>query len=69
MPHSVLRGRAGTGGAPGEAGTAPGVTVPDEGENTTHYSIVDADGNAVSVTTTVNSWYGSKVTVTGAGFI
>ncbi len=45
------------------------MTVPDEGENTTHYSIVDADGNAVSVTTTVNSWYGSKVTVAGAGFI
>ena len=56
-------------GAPGEAGTPPDGAVPDEGENTTHYSIVDADGNAVSVTTTVNSWYGSKVTVTGAGFI
>ena len=27
------------------------------------------DGNAVSVTTTLNSWYGSKVTVTGAGFV
>jgi len=42
---------------------------PDEGENTTHFSIVDSDGNAVSVTTTINSWYGSKVTVTGAGFV
>lgn len=42
---------------------------PDEGENTTHYSIVDSDGNAVSVTTTINSWYGSKVTVAGAGFV
>ena len=41
----------------------------DEGENTTHYSIVDRDGNAVAVTTTINSWYGSKVTVTGAGFV
>ena len=41
----------------------------DEGENTTHYSIVDGDGNAVAVTTTINSWYGSKVTVTGAGFV
>jgi gamma-glutamyltranspeptidase/glutathione hydrolase len=47
----------------------PGMEVPDEGENTTHYSIVDAAGNAVAVTTTVNSWYGSKVTVTGAGFV
>jgi gamma-glutamyltranspeptidase/glutathione hydrolase len=42
---------------------------PDEGENTTHFSIVDAAGNAVSVTTTINSWYGSKVTVAGAGFV
>ena len=42
---------------------------PDEGENTTHFSIVDGEGNAVGVTTTINSWYGSKVTVTGAGFV
>lgn len=42
---------------------------PGESEETTHFSIVDADGNAVSVTTTINSWYGSKVTVAGAGFV
>ena len=47
----------------------PGMEGPDEGENTTHFSIVDGQGNAVSVTTTINSWYGSKVTVTGAGFV
>jgi gamma-glutamyltranspeptidase/glutathione hydrolase len=41
----------------------------EEGEHTTHVSIVDAEGNAVSMTTTINSWYGSKVTVTGAGFV
>jgi gamma-glutamyltranspeptidase/glutathione hydrolase len=40
-----------------------------EGTHTTHFSIVDRDRNAVSVTTTVNSWYGSKVTVAGAGFV
>ncbi len=40
-----------------------------EGDNTTHYSVVDAEGSAVSVTTTINSGYGSKVTVTGAGFL
>ncbi len=40
-----------------------------EGPNTTHYSIVDEAGNAVAVTTTLNSWYGSKVTVAGAGFL
>ncbi|HSM05238.1 MAG TPA: gamma-glutamyltransferase, partial [Longimicrobiales bacterium] len=50
-----------------EATTANG--GDDEGEHTTHFSIVDAQGNAVAVTTTINSWYGSKVTVTGAGFV
>lgn len=40
-----------------------------EGEQTTHYSVVDRDGNAVSITTTINAWYGSLVTVSGAGFI
>jgi gamma-glutamyltranspeptidase/glutathione hydrolase len=38
-------------------------------EQTTHYSIVDADGNAVSVTTTLNGNYGSSVIVKGAGII
>ncbi len=40
-----------------------------ESEETTHYSIVDARGNAVSVTTTLNDSYGSRVVVSGAGFI
>jgi len=40
-----------------------------EGNHTTHYSVVDAEGNAVSVTTTLNFGYGSKVTVAGAGFL
>jgi gamma-glutamyltranspeptidase/glutathione hydrolase len=39
------------------------------GASTTHYSVVDADGNAVSCTTTLNDSYGSAVTVTGAGFL
>lgn len=39
-----------------------------ESFETTHTSIVDAEGNAVSVTTTLNSNYGSKVVVRGAGF-
>jgi gamma-glutamyltranspeptidase/glutathione hydrolase len=39
------------------------------GSSTTHYSVVDADGNAASCTTTLNNSYGSAVTVTGAGFL
>ncbi|MEZ4943860.1 MAG: gamma-glutamyltransferase [Saprospiraceae bacterium] len=40
-----------------------------ESEETTHFSIVDAWGNAVSVTTTLNDSYGSRVVVGGGGFI
>ena len=40
-----------------------------EGPHTTHYSVVDADGNAVAVTTTINSWFGSQVTAEGLGFL
>ncbi len=39
-----------------------------ESEETTHFSIVDKDGNAVSLTTTLNSNFGSKTVVKGAGF-
>jgi len=42
--------------------------LPKESMETTHYSIVDTAGNAVSVTTTLNSYFGSKVMVQGAGF-
>ena len=40
-----------------------------EPQNTTHYSVVDADGNAVSVTTTLNDTLGSRVTAEGLGFL
>jgi gamma-glutamyltranspeptidase/glutathione hydrolase len=40
-----------------------------EAANTTHFSIVDEAGNAVVVTTTLNSLYGNGVTVAGAGFL
>lgn len=40
-----------------------------ESEETTHFSIVDKDGNAVSLTTTINGSYGSYVWVKGAGFL
>src|SRR5467141_557724 len=40
-----------------------------EHENTTHYSVVDAEGNAVAVTTTLNDSFGSRVTAEGLGFL
>jgi len=39
------------------------------GPHTTHFSVVDASGDAVALTTTINWWYGSGVTVKGAGFV
>ncbi len=40
-----------------------------ESNQTTHYSVMDADGNAVAVTTTLNNGFGSGVTVEGLGFL
>ncbi|MEY4384332.1 MAG: hypothetical protein RI995_1874 [Bacteroidota bacterium] len=48
-----------------QAGDFPGYESPE----TTHFSIVDADRNAVSITTTLNNSFGSKVFVGGAGFL
>ena len=44
------------------------IAQPKESTETTHISIVDKEGNAVSETTTLNGLYGSKVVVSGAGF-
>src|SRR6202521_3584554 len=44
-------------------------TAIREPENTTHYSVVDAGGNAVSVITTLNAFFGSRVTAEGLGFL
>jgi len=46
----------------------PGV-APHEGSNTTHYSIADKWGNAVSVTYTLNDWFGAKVTAAKTGVL
>lgn len=57
---------------PGKAGNSKAVTagkIPHESEETTHLSVMDNEGNAVSVTTTLNNSYGSKTVVAGAGFI
>jgi gamma-glutamyltranspeptidase/glutathione hydrolase len=57
---------------PAKAGVSkdlkPGV-APHEGNNTTHYSIVDKFGNAVAVTYTLNDWFGAKVTAAGTGVL
>ncbi|MDR1050922.1 MAG: gamma-glutamyltransferase [Deltaproteobacteria bacterium] len=47
----------------------PGLEPVNEGKSTTHYSVVDKNGNAVSVTYTINDWYGSAAAVMGAGFL
>ncbi|HET9505857.1 MAG TPA: gamma-glutamyltransferase [Hymenobacter sp.] len=52
------------------AQVAAGPGLPGyESPQTTHYDVVDAEGNAVSCTTTLNGAYGSKVIVAGAGFL
>jgi gamma-glutamyltranspeptidase/glutathione hydrolase len=75
--------RAGPGMPPGAAafyqatGERPGANFmyrnPNndgrEGRQTTHFSIVDSVGNAVAVTTTLNTSYGNGIMVTGAGFL
>jgi gamma-glutamyltranspeptidase/glutathione hydrolase len=47
----------------------PGIPVIYESKETTHYSIVDRFGNAVSTTVTLNSSYGNKIVLQGAGFL
>ena len=50
------------------ASPTPAFTAHGEENNTTHYSVVDAHGNAVATTTTLNGGYGSGVWIRGAGF-
>jgi gamma-glutamyltranspeptidase / glutathione hydrolase len=56
---------------PGKASTSIAVKAGNikESEQTTHLSVMDAQGNMVSVTTTLNGGYGSKTVVGGAGFL
>ena len=57
---------------PGIAGNSkqiqPGDLPRKESEETTHLDVIDKDGNAVAITTTLNNSYGSKTVVGGAGF-
>jgi gamma-glutamyltranspeptidase/glutathione hydrolase len=51
------------------AAVHPPAMAPHESNHTTHYSVMDAEGNAVAVTTTINDWFGSRVTADGLGFL
>ncbi len=44
-------------------------SLPEESPQTTHFSVMDKDGNAVAITTTLNSSYGSKIVVPGTGIL
>ncbi|HLA90085.1 MAG TPA: gamma-glutamyltransferase [Gemmatimonadaceae bacterium] len=50
------------------ASKTPAIETKAEGDHTTHYSVVDAAGNAVATTTTLNGGYGAGVWVRGGGF-
>ena len=51
------------------ADIAPGLELPEESSQTTHFSVWDRDGNVVSNTYTLNFSYGSGIAVAGAGFL
>lgn len=67
--HGARRGRE-IGPRASERGRVePAPTGAKEGDHTTHVSVVDAEGNAVSTTTTLNTWYGSKWVASGTGVL
>lgn len=47
----------------------PGYMSPEQGTDTTHFSVIDADGNLAAVTQTVNLPYGAAFVVPGTGFV
>lgn len=55
--------------ATGAVAIGPGVAEFQGKRHTTHFSVVDAEGNAVADTTTINTWYGSKAVVSGTGIL
>jgi len=62
LREEILRARP-------EAPVGPGEPQAFESGATTHFSVVDAEGDAVANTYTLNGWFGSGVTVEGAGFL
>lgn len=63
----ILERRSGI-GARADLEVGPWAPPPPESPQTTHLSVIDSDGNAVSLTTTLNSSFGSGILVPGAGF-
>ncbi len=64
-----IRGKINVDKATPSSTIAPGKVLPFESDETTHFSIVDKYGNAVSNTYTINFSYGSGILVEGAGFL
>ena len=64
-----LRLKINSEGATPSSEILPGVLTPVEGNNTTHFSVIDKYGNAVSNTYTLNFGYGSKIMVPGTGIL
>lgn len=64
-----LRGRIDRHRASDSANIAPGTVMPEEGEETTHFSIVDRQGNAVANTYTLNFSYGTGLVAAGTGIL
>jgi gamma-glutamyltranspeptidase/glutathione hydrolase len=62
LREEILRARP-------EAPVRPGAPQTFESGATTHFSVVDTEGNAVANTYTLNGWFGCGVTVEGAGFL
>jgi gamma-glutamyltranspeptidase / glutathione hydrolase len=57
---------------PDKAGVSSDIrwgVAPHEGSNTTHFSIIDDAGNSVSMTYTLNDWFGARVVATGTGVL
>ncbi|MFV2067607.1 MAG: gamma-glutamyltransferase [Pirellulales bacterium] len=64
-----LAGQINLGKATRSADLAKEIPLAPEGESTTHFSVIDSDGMGVSNTYTLETSYGSRVVVRGAGFL
>ncbi|MEZ5893430.1 MAG: gamma-glutamyltransferase [Parvularculaceae bacterium] len=64
-----LRGQIKIGRATKSEDVKPGLGPLEESEQTTHFSVMDAEGNAVAATTTLNFTFGNSYSVDGAGFL